>query len=150
MQAGSGSGFGAAPQLLVHDAAEGGGWGRLRGAPALRQLYRALHAEGVREGALKTALGRRPLRKLLELEPAALEKQAALASDKLCKPHASKGLPPLYRDGAVALAAAAASTPAAGSSTTDAAAASPSASAAATADANDHAATSTAAASNDT
>ena len=41
----------------------------------------------------------------LELEPAALEKQAALAAEKVCKPHASKGLPPLYRDGAVVLAA---------------------------------------------
>ena len=46
VQAGSASGFGASPQLLVHDAsAEGGGWGRLCGAPALRQLYCALHPE---------------------------------------------------------------------------------------------------------
>ena len=47
VQAGSASGFGASPQLLVHDASAegGGGWGRLRGAPALRQLYRALHPE---------------------------------------------------------------------------------------------------------
>ena len=46
--------------------------------PTLTLTLTLTLTQGVREGALKTALGRRPLRKLLELEPAALEKQAGL------------------------------------------------------------------------
>ncbi len=110
---GGGGAFGASPQLLVREPH--GGWGRLRGVGAMRELYRGLHPDGAREGALKTALGRRPLRRLVEWTPAEVEKHEAQREEKLAKACASKGLPPLYREDTAASQAAAAQQPASSS-----------------------------------